>query len=61
MEKKQEFYTLQEIADLLQVNVQTVRRKVREGKIKALYLGKSYRVSRAALEEYFNSIGHKEG
>ncbi len=46
------FLTLEDIADLLELNVNTVRRYVREGKIKAIRLGKSYRVRREEFERF---------
>lgn len=42
---EQKFYTPDEIADLLQMHPKTIRRYIREGKIKATKIGKGWRVS----------------
>lgn len=47
-----EFYTLEQVAELLELHVRTVRSYVREGRIKAVRIGKQYRVTRADLEAF---------
>jgi excisionase family DNA binding protein len=47
----QQLYTLEEVAGRLGLHVRTVRRHVREGRLKALRVGGQYRVARADLEE----------
>ena len=47
-----EFYTIQEIADILGLHVKTVRNYVRQGRIASTKLGKRYRVSRQDLEAF---------
>ena len=44
--------TPQEVADILKLNVQTVRRLLRNGEIPHHKVGGSYRVSQSQLEEY---------
>lgn len=44
------FYTVNEVASILQYDVQTIRRKIREKNIKAVKIGKEYRVSQAELD-----------
>jgi excisionase family DNA binding protein len=43
-------YSLEQIADQLGLNVRTVRGYVRSGRLKAVRIGKQYRVSREDLE-----------
>jgi excisionase family DNA binding protein len=43
-------YSLEEVASRLGLNVRTVRAYVRSGRLKAVKIGKQYRVSRASLE-----------
>jgi excisionase family DNA binding protein len=43
-------YSLQDVAARLGLNVRTVRAYVRSGRLKALKIGKQYRVSRDSLE-----------
>jgi excisionase family DNA binding protein len=46
----QELYSVEEIAKLLNLHVRTVRNYVREGKLKAVRIGKQYRIAREDLE-----------
>lgn len=47
-------YTPKEVAELLQINMQTVLRFIREGKIKAIKVGRSYRISESNYNLYIN-------
>src|ERR1700756_208573 len=46
----QELYTIEQVAERLGLHVKTVRNYVRDGKLKATRVGKSYRIARADLE-----------
>jgi len=46
----QELYSVEQVADLLSLHVRTVRNYVREGKLKAVRIGKQYRIAREDLE-----------
>lgn len=48
------YYSLQDIADLLQVNYITVFRWVRAGKLKSLKAGKQYRIKKTDLDIFMN-------
>lgn len=48
----EKIYTLKEVAHLLQVNVITVRRWIQDEKLKAVKLGKEYRVKETDLKEF---------
>lgn len=41
----QELYTVEQVADLLNLHVRTVRGYVREGRLKAVRIGKQYRIA----------------
>lgn len=45
-------YSVDQVADLLGLHVKTVRGYVREGKLKAVRIGKSYRITREDLEAF---------
>jgi len=45
-------YTLEQVADHLQLHVKTVRRYVREGRLPAARVGKQYRVTAEDLAEF---------
>ncbi|HWD29655.1 MAG TPA: helix-turn-helix domain-containing protein [Rhizomicrobium sp.] len=44
------FYTIEQVAEQLNLHVKTVRNYVRDGKLKATRIGKSYRIARGDLE-----------
>lgn len=45
-------YTAEEVAELLNLHVKTVRRYVQEGRLKARRIGKEYRIARADLTAF---------
>jgi excisionase family DNA binding protein len=46
------YYTVQEVATLLQVHWQSVLNYIKAGQLKALKLGKGYRISQEALDSF---------
>ena len=46
----QDLYSVEEVADRLGLHVKTVRNYVREGRLKAVRIGKQYRIAREDLE-----------
>lgn len=53
----EKLYTPQEIADLLKVDLRTVYRWIREGKLEALKAGSQWRIEESALEEFLSQKG----
>lgn len=53
-------YSTEEVAKLLGVDVQTVRRWCREGTLKAAKLGRHYRISRLELSRFWMDRGGGE-
>jgi excisionase family DNA binding protein len=47
-----QLFTVDEIAERLNLHVKTIRRFIREGRLPAKRIGKEYRITRAALEEF---------
>ncbi len=45
-------YTIERVAELLNLHVKTVRAYVRSGRLKATRIGKQYRITRADLEAF---------
>ena len=45
-------YSVSQVADLLGLHVKTVRGYVRDGRLKAVRIGKQYRITRDALEAF---------
>jgi excisionase family DNA binding protein len=48
----QHLYTVEQAAEVLDLHVKTVRRYVRDGRLKARRIGKEYRITRADLDEF---------
>jgi len=46
------FYSLEDVARILQISVATVRKLVANGDIPAIRIGKQWRVTREAFEAY---------
>ena len=46
-----QLYSVEEVADRLDLHVKTVRRIIREGRLPAKRIGKAYRITRAALRD----------
>jgi excisionase family DNA binding protein len=46
----QELYSVEQVAERLGLHVKTVRNYVREGRLKAVRIGKQYRIAQADLE-----------
>lgn len=46
MENKEQFYTAQELADELRVNIMTIYRYIKAGKLKAYKIGKEFRIKK---------------
>ncbi|MFD7641294.1 helix-turn-helix domain-containing protein [Kitasatospora sp. NPDC059795] len=53
----QEFYSVEDVAELLGLHVKTVRGYVRDGKLKAVRIGKQYRIARAEVEAFTGGGG----
>lgn len=49
-------YTVEQVAELLNLHVKTVRRHVRDGRLKAKRIGKQYRITRADLDEFAGGV-----
>ena len=56
-DEPQKMYSLEQVAEQLGLNVRTVRGYVRSGRLKALRLGKQYRVAREDLESITGASG----
>lgn len=47
----EEMYSVEQVADQLGLHVRTVRNYIRSGRLKAVRIGKQYRIARADLDE----------
>lgn len=48
------FYTTDEVAEILSVNAETVRRWIRSGQLEAFDTGKGYRIDQNILKSFIN-------
>ena len=55
MDDRKDFYSPDEVAELLDLHVKTVRRFIREGKLNAARIGKQYRVALSDLNAFVGS------
>ena len=57
--QEKEFYTAQEIADILKVNIMTIYRYVKAGKIKAYKIGKEFRIEKKEFDRFLDRVKTK--
>jgi excisionase family DNA binding protein len=48
----QELYSVEQVAERLGLQARTVRAHIRDGRLKALRIGKSYRIEEAEVDRY---------
>ena len=54
MDKKEQFYTPEELADILKLNIITIYRYIRAKKLKAYKLGNTYRIDKKTFNDFIN-------
>lgn len=57
--EKQEFLTAEEVAEMLKVNIMTIYRYIKAGKIQAYKLGKNFRIEKKEFERFLSSLKTK--
>lgn len=50
-----DFFTVEEVADLLKINKMTVYRYIKAGKIKAVKIGNDYRINKNEFAHFIES------
>ena len=53
---KKEFYTAKELADKLRVNIMTIYRYIKAGKLKTYKMSKEFRIEKREFEKFLNKI-----
>lgn len=56
---KKQFYNVEALSKMLFIPVDTVRKYIREGKIKSIKVGKRYLVSVENLDKFLSGEGNK--
>lgn len=59
MKNIDEFYTAEELAEKLRVNIMTIYRYIKAGKIKAYKFGKEFRVEKNEFESFLKKSSTK--
>lgn len=54
----EKFYTCEEVADILGVAIVTVWKWIREGNLRAVKVGKNYRVFEKDINDFVKSVNH---
>ncbi len=54
-----EFYTAQDLAEKLGVNIMTIYRYIKAGKLKAYKIGKEFRIDRAEFDAFLKRASTK--
>lgn len=57
--KKQEYYTAKELADKLRVNIMTIYRYIKAGKLKVYKIGKEFRIDGNEFDNFLNKTKNK--
>ena len=57
--KKQKYYTAKELADKLRVNIMTIYRYIKAGKLKAYKIGKEFRIDKKEFNNFLNKVKTK--
>ena len=57
--KKQDFYTSKELAGKLRVNIMTIYRYIKAGKLKAYKIGKEFRIDKKEFNDFLNNVKTK--
>ncbi|OIO30270.1 hypothetical protein AUJ77_03445 [Candidatus Nomurabacteria bacterium CG1_02_43_90] len=59
MIKEKEFYKAEDLAELLQVNIMTIYRYIKAGRLKAYKIGREYRVDDAEFQAFLKKVSTK--
>lgn len=54
-----EFYTAQELAEKLRVNIMTIYRYIKAGKVKAYKIGKEFRIDKIEFQRFLDKTKTK--
>lgn len=59
MKEKQEYYRAEDLAQKLDVNIMTIYRYIKAGKLKAYKLGKEFRIAKVEFEKFLKNASTK--
>lgn len=53
------FFTAQELADVLEMNVMTIYRYIKSGRLKAYKIGKEFRIDKVEFQNFLKKVSTK--
>jgi len=59
MADQKEFYTAKELSDKLRVNIMTIYRYIKAGKLKAYKIGKEFRIEKIEFNDFLKKVSTK--
>ena len=59
MIKEKEFYKAEDLANLLDVNIMTIYRYIKAGRLKAYKIGKEFRIEKKEFQSFLNKVRTK--
>jgi putative resolvase len=60
MRKEKEFYKTEDLANKLDVNIMTIYRYIKAGKLKAYKIGKEYRIEKKEFNKFLTKVKTKK-
>jgi excisionase family DNA binding protein len=57
--KDKEYYKAEDLAELLEVNIMTIYRYIKAGRLKAHKIGRDFRIDKADFQRFLNSVKTK--
>ncbi len=57
--KNKEFYKAEDLANKLEVNIMTIYRYIKAGKLKAYKIGKEFRIGKEEFNKFLNKVKTK--
>ena len=57
--KQEKFYTARELADILKLNIMTIYRYIKAGKLKAYKIGKEFRIEKKEFQRFLDKTKTK--
>ena len=59
MIKEKEFYKAEDLAKLLEVNIMTIYRKIKSGRLKAYKIGREFRIDKVEFQSFLKKVSTK--
>ncbi len=57
--KKKDFYKAEDLAKLLEVNIMTIYRYIKAGRLKAYKIGREFRIDKTEFEAFLKRVSTK--